>query len=404
METNCKTLNKHAGIFLLAGFFLVFHFIALSSQIQSEVIDVASILGMNGIEMSGTGIDVTKTENGGVIEFNKEDSVFVDKHGNEFKNIKPSGDSVIELNKYGDIVKAEFTTDENGGTYTLGGTTFSVPPNSKVFYDGKTGEIVLEEGGSIEQLPSAENKEEIVLRGKNITLPSGKTIEKGSLKYIPNEEKWSIPEKKSVTIDGIRVYSNSYAERDIYFDGEKHIGDYVSFYSDGSGIIIGSEEGISASGYGFDALEKVQFLDGNKIFSEGKRFSVVSLGEGSYIEIFSQEDGFPGLISRGEFAVRNGNKIISVGEEVKIMLTGKPDLPQEIVFYRPEGEDYVSYFKVNDDGTYTVFKESKDTGKSKSVSFLPKLLGKGLARMAYELLNKHNQRIGQIAEELENNL
>ena len=323
------------------------------------------------LDSAGTADDVTGTEistqiSEGIttVKFTGTSSSLNVK-GNEFTNIVPlskSGESIITLDEFGDITKADFTTNEKGGTYTLGGTKFDIPANSRVQYDKNTGMLTLPEGSKINEIP----KEDIKIYGSNIKLPTGVNMEKGTLDYDKLNNKWSAPPKASVTIYGIKILGDEYTGRDIYFDGARHTGEYVSFYPDRKGVIISSQKGFSASGYGYGALDRITFLEGNSIFGGNGNFVIKSLEAGSEIEIIAQEGNPPALISDGKFSIENGNRLIDVNsKEAKVTIIKTSTKPSAPVNFFPDYKES-PYFSINSEGKFTIF--AKEGGKEKKVS------------------------------------
>ncbi|MCG2719469.1 MAG: hypothetical protein L6266_01865 [Nanoarchaeota archaeon] len=132
---------------------------------------------VNGVEIEKQG-DTTK------ITFVDDKKGKVCAKGVCFENIQSQSTAkhptYIEIDKEGNIVKADFTTGEGGGTYTLGGSTFEVPGNSRVEYGiwSKIPQVSCREGAEIKKAP----KGEVTYEGKNIKLPDEVNIKNGIVK------------------------------------------------------------------------------------------------------------------------------------------------------------------------------------------------------------------------------
>ncbi len=138
-----------------------------------------------------------------------EENAEVNINGNLFANIVSQEDAghptYIELNKNGDIVKADFTTNEKGGNYTFRNNTIEVPPNSRVFFDKNTGiEIKISDGTDLTEFPNLlkyiSDGYLTTIKGKDIMLPNGINLVDGEL---------SIEEKGYFLESGEAIYKQN---------------------------------------------------------------------------------------------------------------------------------------------------------------------------------------------------
>jgi len=88
-----------------------------------------------------------------------------------FKNIVPENKfgfpSFIETDDLGNITKADFTVNENGGIYLINGLNFKVPGNSRVKYDIETG-FEFPEGTEIIDIEALQIDKEVFIKGVDL--------------------------------------------------------------------------------------------------------------------------------------------------------------------------------------------------------------------------------------------
>ncbi len=254
-----------------------------------------------------------------------------------YENVKEGG--MIKLDGSGEIIKAEFIVNENGGVYVFGNAEIYAPPNSEVFFDAEKGtRIKIPENGKLNQIPLLKNilglSEYItVIEGKNIEFPGGEILN-GTLNFVNGQA--YLDTREEIEINNIKI-KNEYLSpgiTNIFFDGKKHEGKYVSF---------GKENIILASAR--DELgSMVEFKEGNPYLNieEGDYFAIRPWSdefdeEGSEIEIQNRdEEGFiPKVISKhgSHFNLQEDSKSIFTSELFgmkRIYLTNSPNLNKEI--------------------------------------------------------------------------
>ena len=114
-----------------------------------EEVNISHLIG-GDFDVSVKGVEFRQEKGVSILTFEEQGSS-IDINGNKFENIKSQSQakhpSYINLDEEGNILKADFTTTE-GGLYTIGESTFYMPPNSRVYYDSESGQspkILLEE-------------------------------------------------------------------------------------------------------------------------------------------------------------------------------------------------------------------------------------------------------------------
>ena len=114
-------MGKQMKIKIVLLVLLIFlSFSVLAEEEPNEILDLSSLIGL-GENVSGSGLDYsieeTSQRKDATLTFNDEDA-FLDINGNRFENIQPNSEevtSMIKLDETGDILEADFMTNENGG-------------------------------------------------------------------------------------------------------------------------------------------------------------------------------------------------------------------------------------------------------------------------------------------------
>ncbi len=296
MEKINKNILMIIVLFICISF--IFDVISAQDSKESPPTDFGKSMGLKEGEITGSGIKYSK----GTLTFDQEDSDLNIK-GNEFKNIQSQSEakhpSYVKIDeKTGNIISADFTTNDKGGTYVLGGTKFDVPPNSRVVYN-KEG-VQFPEKTNITQIGGVEK-----ISGDNLILPGGKTMS-GTLSYKDGQA--YIQKKSSATINGIEIKSTE-GDTNLFFDGNKHKGKYVSF---GDKNMIFSAD---------DKKELLlNFKEGNPYLKIDKGDSVImQLAPNANIEIQNRDDlkKIPKVTVEGDFIMDEDSKSIQriKGEE-----------------------------------------------------------------------------------------
>ena len=303
-------MNKKI-IFLILVFVLIVSFVVAEEVENSDTGEELEVVEYNDMfgedfegDVSGQGLETKEIGETNSFTFEEEDANL--KVGDdEFKNIKEGTGSYIHLDETGVITQAEFITNDGGGTYSLGGTTFDVPPNSKVEYDKEKGILNFPDGGEIKKFPKAESKEEgleipkfeqLQIKGKDIKLPEGHVLNSGTLNY--DGEKLFIDGGKETVIDDLKI--NSKDSTDIYFDGKEHEGNIISF-GEKNLIIQGEQE--------------IKFLKNNPYIKIEEGDSVnMQPYYGSSIKIQNRDAQglIPKVMTKGGFFIEEDSKRIDV--------------------------------------------------------------------------------------------
>ena len=303
--------------------------IQFSGEKKSEIGSLISLDIENKDISVKKGIEFYKTEDGkSTLSFIGEGGE-VNIKGKEFKNIQPQSKSgiptYIKIDKDGNIVEAYFTTNENGGIYTLGGSTFVAPPNSRVYYNkesGKLPNIKLAENSEINLLLDSENypnlQGEVYYEGENFKIGDNeiKGLDGNLGKVsVSNGKIIRVWKDTDAIVDGIqhKTFKN---DLNLYydegFDASSHSGE--NYFNYGKDKIWLGGDGFSSTitennNYGIslvpddleNSITKQLRMERNLIFSPKKgQMSIEKVSkEGEQLSLFMR--------SKGGFSMENGN-------------------------------------------------------------------------------------------------
>ncbi|MBR9702116.1 hypothetical protein GOV13_04305 [Candidatus Pacearchaeota archaeon] len=317
----------------------------------------------DGSKIEGYGID----HNEGVYTFAGEDNKLC-LPNDCFENIKSQDKaghpSYIETDEEGNIIKADFTTDENGGTYRLGEKTLELLPNTRIQYEN--GEYIIyrkegKESGSFKFKNQQEDKftqidfyfdEKIDITGnrifgKNFVIDGDlvKGINGGEGEVMISNGKINyIGEKTIATIKGVEHRTseenlNFYSGGvNVYYDENFNPSQHrnENYFNYGRNSIHSGGEGFSST-----------LTEENEIFHELKFKKtikgtpheeigsfVISPNDG-YLEIkrnSNQKEFILDVNSEGDFEIENGRIIISSeGGEIFTSTNSDKDLSQDMI-------------------------------------------------------------------------
>lgn len=290
----------------------------------------------------------------GISTFTFEENGYVKVKDSLFMNIQKGGK--LKVNEKDELIEADFSTNEKGGTYVIGNDKISVPPNSKVIF--KNGQITITppEGSKFEVQPSllkpGINGNVVRIQGINTELPDGSVIQSGTLSYR-NGQAFIAPKEEAV-INGVEI-KNVFNERskkamdkeyNVFFDGQKHEGNsYISFDMEKHSLILASPGDKSGQPVKFHAENPFVTIEKNDNF-------VIQTLSKSEIEIVNRESSgrIPKMTCKGKFMLDEDDKSIqsttdgkvnmklSAGiDPFKIGAKGTSTSPVELYALSPEG-------------------------------------------------------------------
>ena len=319
-------------IFLFSVFFILLLPASISAQEPEEIMKFAGgDVTASGIEYEGDTITFIGAD--AQVNINDKDGKTI----SSFTNIKPQSSgqlAYLELDPTtGDVIKADFTTNEKGGTYFLGGTDFDVPPNSHVKFS-KGGGLALLGGGEIKKIAGSG---EIKITGDNIKLPEGQTM-KGVLNYKNGQA--FVERQGKATINGVEIDNSKLgtSEIKVFMDVKNYPGEvYASF---------GEKNFVSGSS--INTQSKINFMENNPYVKvdKGDYFAAEHFA-GSEIEIQSRnEEGLiPKIKTIGKITITDGSKSLSASNgEVYIANLQRKNTyaPMEIVLLDESGSSILS--------------------------------------------------------------
>jgi len=283
---------------------------------NEKEVNIGSFVGknLNEKDVSVRGIEISKKKGGIIFTFTEKNSKACIKE-NCFENIKSQSEAehptYLELDEQGNVLKADFTTNERGGTYTLGGSNFDVPPNSRIYYTTEN-ELKLPEKTEIKEITGSGK-----ITGENIKLPTGHIMNSGTLSFDKYGTAFLNIEDK-VTINNVEIenaYLRDGKNLNIFFDGENHEDSFVSF---------GKENLISQNSF-----EKVNIL-----FKEDNPYIKIDGGDKAEIWIPPSKNN---ELTKIEITNRDQVELIP-----KVTITGKAEIIEDSKFiYIDERSIYV---------------------------------------------------------------
>jgi len=374
-----------------------------------DIVDIGSLLfNLAEGEISGSGVTYEKIGEDGLVTFAQEDANLNIK-GNSFENILPStseNPSFIKMDKAGEILNADFTTNDKGGTFLINGVSFDAPPNSRVFFDNENG-FSLADGTKINSLDESYIENGISIGGKNIEVLDNFILRDGNLKI---DSEGYLLDSGIVTSKGKFVFSDEKTGSVLFANADSDLENYNGNYIlDKEGIleIHSSENGLVPVGilgddsvYKFQGDEKLSFYvsDGAslKIQKGSGEFSSLLTpdisGEGS---ITIDNGGMRGIVLNKDGTFLKGGinegssvsmKILHNSEEITVDNTKGFSKVSEVVDGTKTVTKTVNNYNVNtfnteekffkeSDGSYTFVKQIREgsnyyvSGSSSSQSF-----------------------------------
>ncbi len=309
-------------------------------EVAEGTVDIGEIFGLEKEYLTGEGVEyynITYYETTSIFEkleegkkgigitFVEEDA-FLSIRGNLFTNIIPYEEgkdpNYIFLDEQGEIIRADFTVNDKGGSYTFGNNAKFVPPNSRVFFDKRaTGipeyttafgiDIKVPDGSDLTEFSGlfdyVKEGYPTILRGDEITLPNNIILRSDDLS---KNGELIIEENGYLFREGIIDY------KDKRFDSSKQLGDILFADSDAD---LSDYEGNwvreSSKDFEMHSVEegriKMEALPGNEFFEiheEDYLRLEIHWGDGLKVikdkgEIFTIEH-YPS--KRGKIVIRNG--------------------------------------------------------------------------------------------------
>jgi len=220
--------------------------------------------------------------------------------GSSFNNLlsqdQAGHPSYLETDNFGNITKADFTVNENGGTYLINGIGFEVLGNSRVKYNSETG-FEFPEGTQIKDIKSLQTNKNIPIQGTNLNFLDELFLD-GSMSL--NDEGYLIKSGK-VIYEGMQINADSSAGEILIITTDKtKLLDYEE------NIIKKLSNGLRIESSKEGHVE-IDFLENNKIFNVGENGKLkMVIHNGDSVELQKIE----GLIS--QISHENNGGIVSI--------------------------------------------------------------------------------------------
>ncbi len=354
-------------IFILTAFLILG--IGLIASIN---VDYSQSVGLPSGNVYGQGIQTQDLGNGETRFICAEAECSMCFAGSCISNIKPKGiNNLGQVDfKDGEITQADFTSNEEGGTYVFGGTEISNPPDSRLIYHDD--EINLKSGNSeftafpkFSEAPDLENHLTIV-EGSNIKLPGDFFLD-GKLNFFENRIFLSLADGTSIndvlTLNKYSKLTTDLKETDVYLDGNEH--DITSLSLGKSSLVLESsvKDGPVA-----------KFNEENPYIKIEKNDNVaVQPSEGKIkVKNRDSEGKVPEIQVEGNSVIVNGDKSLII-EKGKVYLASESNKsagssPTEIVVKSKDGKSSMKEHKVFVDNSKKIAvvpeKESENVASS----------------------------------------
>jgi len=119
----------------------------IGKDIENKVISVSNVQ-----IAKEEGISTITTKEKGFLVITKTNPESGEERSFSYDNIKEGGK--LELDEKGELIGADFTTNEQGGTYVFGSDQIAVPPNSKVLFKDGVVNVRVPERSSVKEFPT----------------------------------------------------------------------------------------------------------------------------------------------------------------------------------------------------------------------------------------------------------
>ena len=246
------------------------------------------------LDISAKAVDVSKSAGLTTVSFTSNNSL-MKLNGDAFENIdSQKSPAYLTLDGNGEIIKADFMTNENGGDYNLGGVKFKLEPNSRVVYDKEKGLQLPDDSSILDSLNSG------IVSGNNIKLANGKIIS-GIWKY--SNGNMLVSSGDLINLNGLDIINNKNLDNkdlSVFFDGEKHSGRYISLGENNIYMASPDYEGPS-----------VNFLKDNPYLKiEDNDYVSIQLKKDADIFIQNRDSSglIPKFVGKGYFILDEGSK------------------------------------------------------------------------------------------------
>jgi len=221
------------------------------------------------------GISTITTKEKGFLVITKTNPETGEEKFFSYDNMKEGGK--LELDEEGEVIGADFITNEQGGTYNFGSDQIDVPPNSQVLFKDSVVNVIVSERSGVKEFPTkvegfggTSNTIYYNGNGESITFPGHIQLQDGILGFRDGQA--FIPKGGFSELNGVRInggnrwYSTISQEtimdnpRDVplFFDGKPHTEDsYFSMDVRNNNFIMSNKD---------DNIFNVEFNEVNPFF------------------------------------------------------------------------------------------------------------------------------------------
>lgn len=256
--------------------------------------------------------------------------------GNIFSNIQNVSSrggqgSSFQVDSGGNLEKANFFTNNRGGTYVFGDQRVNVPANSQVIFDKKNGvKILAPSGSSIKTLPEKVSRNPtagtpnypVTIQGENVKLPNGYTLQRGAIRA--DNGRIYVPQGGAATINGFDIKATS-TPVDLRFGS----GPYWGFGSESGNFVRFDKGKAKFQGTGFEVRFNPELFS---VANTGGDFASFSFANSKNKKYYQVGDRGPevkkiqkllGIEQTGEFDSATREKVIAWQRENGLTVDGK---------------------------------------------------------------------------------
>ncbi len=238
-------------------------------------------------------VEFMKDKTGSTFTYNKVGGS-CEIYGEVYENIKSQKEaghpSFVKLDKDGEVINADFTTNKDG-VYVFEGTEINVTNGSRITYSKEKGVVIHPpEGSEIKEFPKMKEGykgkiPDVTFKGKNILFPEGNKLVNGAVKL---NSYGLVLDKDTEFIykNELHMYSKNndflIANKDISYD--KLVKDYGSFFKETDDELIFRNVG--------EKEVRLDVLEDSEFFGTGENSNLnIVLGKGNELKFNKDENG-----------------------------------------------------------------------------------------------------------------
>lgn len=182
---------------------------------NAEELDITNNIGLEEGRIYSSDINLMEEGETRTLTFTQANSYVKIKRSllrtDLFSNIQQSSEernAYLKMDNKGTIIEAEFTTNEEGGTYIIGNNQVIIPPNSRLLFKDNKIQIFAARNSNFEFPGILDNNIEssvVEIRGEDISLPDGIVLDEGKISY--KDGKPMVAQGDRARINGFNIHA-----------------------------------------------------------------------------------------------------------------------------------------------------------------------------------------------------